>query len=500
MSISIMNRKWVSALITVVIFAAVILFTTPTAQAYENLAPSALNLYTADSSESDSSVHELHLEISNASKLYRETQTLISEINDKGYEYTGLSLQVQLKTDDQSWKTYKVGYFGNIESDDTVSDIIIDPNEALDLKTHTIYAKVRYAWTYQGGSYYGSWSDVAAIGKNAASASVPKSLAEAPTFSEAFVDFAGSGEPQFNMTFEDLPDDVSANTTNPKGTLMLNVMISENGNEYRNLRFQQASNIKLGKALQCSMLNDNNTYESGSVKIKARFEWYTGGTTYYGTKKANVVSPWSEEIILTVPSWSKASDWALPELEKADSLELIPSHLMGKDLTKSITRAEFAAMAVKTYEAMSGKTAQSLSVSPFTDCDDPEVLKAYNLGIVNGISETSYAPDENINREQASVMMTRVYKILNFEGWTLPTDPQYKLEYQQPAPFLDDPMISEYAKDSVYFMAANNIINGIGNNLFAPKNTTDTEKRKGYANATRQQALLIAVRMTENLK
>ena len=92
-------------------------------------------------------MQELHLEISNASKLYRETQNLISEMNDKGYEYTGLSLQVQLKTDDQSWKTYKVGYFGNIESDDTVSDIIINSNEALDLKTHTIYAKVRYAWT-----------------------------------------------------------------------------------------------------------------------------------------------------------------------------------------------------------------------------------------------------------------------------------------------------------------------------------------------------------------
>ena len=499
MSISIMNRKWVSALITVVIFAAVILFATPTAHAYENMAPSALNLYTADSSENDTSVQELHLEISNASKLYRETQNLISEMNDKGYEYTGLSLQVQLKTDDQSWKTYKVGYFGNIESDDTVSDIIINSNEALDLKTHTIYAKVRYAWTYEGGSYYGHWSDVAAIGKNAASASIPKALAEAPVFSEAFIDFAGDGEPQFNMVFEDLPDDVSANTTNPKGTLMLNVMISENEKAYRNLRFQQASNIKLGKALQSSLLGEDGSYTPGTITIKTRFEWYTGGAAYYGTKNANVVSPWSDEITLTVDSWSKASDWALPELEKAKASALIPKCLLGTDLTKSITRAEFAALAVKTYESMSGNKAPVVKESPFTDCDDPEVLKAYDLGIVNGMSETTFVPDEKISREQASVMMTRVYKILNLEGWTLAEDENFELVYDQPELFLDDPLISPYARDSVYFMAANNIINGIGNDLFAPKNTTYTEKQKGYANCTRQQALLISVRMTENL-
>ena len=49
-------------------------------------------------------------------------------------------------------------------------------------------------------------------------------------------------------------------------------------------------------------------------------------------------------------------------------------------------------------------------------------------------------------------------------------------------------------------MAANNIINGVGNNKFAPKNTTTEEEANGYANATREQALIIAMRMVENLK
>ena len=48
-------------------------------------------------------------------------------------------------------------------------------------------------------------------------------------------------------------------------------------------------------------------------------------------------------------------------------------------------------------------------------------------------------------------------------------------------------------------MATNEIIQGVGNNIFAPKNVTSDEEERGYANATREQALIIAVRMVEKL-
>jgi hypothetical protein len=48
-------------------------------------------------------------------------------------------------------------------------------------------------------------------------------------------------------------------------------------------------------------------------------------------------------------------------------------------------------------------------------------------------------------------------------------------------------------------MAANKIILG-DNNKFMPRATTSDEEAKGYAQATREQALIIAVRMVENLK
>ena len=196
---------------------------------------------------------------------------------------------------------------------------------------------------------------------------------------------------------------------------------------------------------------------------------------------------------------ASGSEWANEELEKADAMGLIPDCLDGADLTADITRAEFAAVAVRLYENLSGETASAAQSNPFTDTNDPDVLLAYGTGLINGVSATTYEPDTLISREQLATLLTRVYKKYTMPGWTLAADGQFKLEYTAPAPFADDDKISGYAKESVYFMAANNIVGGIGGNRFAPRNTTEAETAIGYANATREAALIVAVRMMENL-
>ena len=137
---------------------------------------------------------------------------------------------------------------------------------------------------------------------------------------------------------------------------------------------------------------------------------------------------------------------------------------------------------------------------PDADCNDHEVLKAFNVGLTVGASSTTFSPNMLLNREQAATMLTRVYKKVTMEGRTIDTDSQFKLDYTKPAPFVDDNLISDWAKDSVYFMVAKDIIKGIGGNKFAPKNTTTAEEASNYANATREQALIIAAKMVENLK
>ncbi len=195
-----------------------------------------------------------------------------------------------------------------------------------------------------------------------------------------------------------------------------------------------------------------------------------------------------------------SSTWAEPEIEDAFEMDIVPEILEHAVLDEPITRLEFAAVSVKVYESLSGTKALPSIVNPFVDCADVEMLKAYNLGITVGVSKTEFAPDTLLNREQAATMLTRVFKRATINGWSMANDAQYTLDYEKPAAFADDNKISDWAKDSIYFMVANNIINGVGNNMFAPRNVTSEQEATGYANATREQALLIAVRMVKNLK
>lgn len=234
------------------------------------------------------------------------------------------------------------------------------------------------------------------------------------------------------------------------------------------------------------------------VRAQARYS----GADEYGAAR---YSDWSNLLVLNEKADFTASSWALSELAEADALDLIPDSLKDADLTRPITRAEFAAVSVKVFEALTNTKAQPVAANPFTDTADAEVLKAFNVGVTNGTGDgTTFSPNLLLNREQAATMLTRVYKKVAMSGWTLATDgsfnEQLKAMFTAPAPFADDAMISDWAKDSVYFMAAKGIINGVGNNSFAPRATTTAEEAAGYAQATRETALLIAVRMVKNLK
>ncbi|MBE6954051.1 MAG: S-layer homology domain-containing protein, partial [Ruminococcaceae bacterium] len=226
--------------------------------------------------------------------------------------------------------------------------------------------------------------------------------------------------------------------------------------------------------------------EKSHVQLRVRY----GGPLGY--------SDWSNVLSVNAPDFD-ASVWAQEELARADELGLIPDCLEGEDLRQDITRAEFAAVAVKVYEALSGTAAIPAVINPFTDTTDIEVLKAYNVGITNGTGDgTTFSPNALLNREQAATMLARVFKKVTMPGWTLATDGQYPLSYTKPAAFKDDGDISGWAKDFVYFMAANGIIQGNAGK-FMPKAVTPEQEAAGYAQATREQALLIAVRMVENL-
>lgn len=177
-------------------------------------------------------------------------------------------------------------------------------------------------------------------------------------------------------------------------------------------------------------------------------------------------------------TWSKASEWAEPELKEASKENLIPEIFDEANLTKNITRKEFAHTVVKMYEKITGQKAVPIAKNPFTDTKDKEVLKAYNIGITNGTSDTTFSPDALITREQMATMMTRA---LTKAGKDTSRPASAKL-------FADDSEFSGYARDSIYYMSSIEIIKGVGENKFNAK-----------GNASREQALAISIRCVKKL-
>lgn len=203
-------------------------------------------------------------------------------------------------------------------------------------------------------------------------------------------------------------------------------------------------------------------------------------------------------------TWKDAAQWSTPELKRAAENNLIPDVLVGKDMTKIISRGEFAAVAVQLFEQMTDGKAVMSSECEFKDISNDAnrnyILKAYNIGAVTGFTNTVYGPNEPITREQLATMLCRVYKKSEWPNWTIATDDDYTINYSGVEKFADDTDISDYAKPSVYFLVKYGVLSGIGDNKFAPRNVNSVQEAEQYANATREQAIVMSLRSFENLK
>lgn len=163
--------------------------------------------------------------------------------------------------------------------------------------------------------------------------------------------------------------------------------------------------------------------------------------------------------------YMSASSWAIPELEQAEQYDLFTDAV--KDhLTQDITRAEFCGIAVKLYGALTGSTAEPVAVNPFTDTNDPIILKAYNLGIVNGVAPDKFSPNNNISRQEICVMIFRALKAAN---------PNLNSDVSGVGSFADESQIASWAINEVRFASKNGIMNGTGGNRMDPLDNTQRQ-------------------------
>ncbi len=165
------------------------------------------------------------------------------------------------------------------------------------------------------------------------------------------------------------------------------------------------------------------------------------------------------------------SEWALDEVNAAKSKGLVIAEA-DQNYRSNISRRLFCAMVVNMVEKLSGETIEVTISNPFGDTDEAEVVKAYQLGIVKGVSETRFAPEDFITREQIAAMMMRgARKLDELKGARYAYAPD-----SAAVVFADQGDISPWALEDIQTAYRLGIVRGIGENRIDPNGNTTVEQ------------------------
>lgn len=180
---------------------------------------------------------------------------------------------------------------------------------------------------------------------------------------------------------------------------------------------------------------------------------------------------------------AKMSDWAAKEIGRAERLNLLTGDL-GADYTKSVTRLQFAGLAVRFAEAATG-TSIDKGRSTFSDTTAEAALKARAAGIVNGTGDgTTFSPTRLITREEIAAM---VYRAVQY------VDKSALKSADTLATFTDAKTLSDWATEPMRCVVASGIMKGASDTLLSPKGSASIEQAilliyRSYAAVTTNQA------------
>jgi uncharacterized protein YkwD len=161
---------------------------------------------------------------------------------------------------------------------------------------------------------------------------------------------------------------------------------------------------------------------------------------------------------------SQPSPWARGYIEEANMAGLLTVSA-ARNFQAPLTRLEFSELVVEMVERTLGRQLPIPATNPFVDTNDVQVLKAFAYGrvegaggrpgITNGISETRFAPNDFVERQQIATMMIRAIRQLERDtGRTL------LVPAAQNLPFHDAHQIADWAFESVLFAYSNLILIG----------------------------------------
>ncbi|WP_052474242.1 S8 family serine peptidase [Jeotgalibacillus alimentarius] len=189
---------------------------------------------------------------------------------------------------------------------------------------------------------------------------------------------------------------------------------------------------------------------------------YAGGSEFDDGLIYMMTAPGVYQVIEGDVTFDDIKDhWARPEIEVIASLNITTGKTPDEFRPNlNLTRAEFAVLLARTMQ-LTSEEAEGV----FTDVSEDHwaasaIEAAYHAGIITGKENGTFAPGEQITREQMAAMIMRAINHSN--EFLAPT-------IFMPNEFKDHDNISSYARDAVYQAEMLGLITGKQNGTFAPK-------------------------------
>ncbi|MGB3368211.1 MAG: S-layer homology domain-containing protein, partial [Acidaminobacteraceae bacterium] len=179
----------------------------------------------------------------------------------------------------------------------------------------------------------------------------------------------------------------------------------------------------------------------------------------------------------TLVTFASPSSWAKDDYFLLNYEELLSDELIKQSkLSQNINREEFAELAIRLYSKASRQDFNLMSKkNPFLDTNNEYISMAYNVGLINGTSQTTFSPTENLTREQLAMIIYNELRILGVNT-----------SFDSNVSIVDKSSISTWALDAVKFCVDSGILTGDDNAYIKPQDR-----------ATREQAIAIVSRVAK---
>lgn len=188
-------------------------------------------------------------------------------------------------------------------------------------------------------------------------------------------------------------------------------------------------------------------------------------------------------LLSTIPAAGAVnySDWFNGEyIEMSEALQIVPDSFKNMDLTQLISRQEVCDFLVPMLEKLTGNHIEPGKVDYFTDTKNENIMKAHELGIINGYTDGTFLPGKGVSRQEVFQVLVN---FCNAAGYT-PKVPTNINIYS----YSDGNSVASWAKDAALICIQHGYVQGDSNRALKPQSSI-----------TRQEAMAMFSRCYKGL-